>query len=84
MQNKERIKTIKEKLGNSSDIVVREVNETLTYLYLESVSSDDKISNFLLKSIVSYKKVEDILKLLQENIFNSHIYLSHYALDNKS
>ncbi len=73
MQNKERIKTIKEKLGNSSDIVVREVNETLTYLYLESVSSDDKISNFLLKSIVSYKKVEDILKLLQENIFNSHI-----------
>ncbi len=73
MQNKARIKTIKETLGNSSDIVIREVNDNLTYLYLESVSSDDKISNFLLKSIVNITNVKDILKIAKENIFNSHI-----------
>lgn len=73
MQNKKRIETIKNTLGNSSDIVTREVNSNLSYIYLESVSSDDKISNFLMKSIVHYEKIEDLLKALQSNIFNSHI-----------
>lgn len=73
MQNKKRIKTIQEELGNSSDIIVREINDNLCYIYLESVSSDDKISNFLLKSIVHYQKIEDLFKELQSNIYNSHI-----------
>ncbi len=73
MQNKKRIETIKETMGNSSDIVERVVNEKLSYLYLESVSSDDKISNFLLKSIVHCKNFEAILKELKNNIYNSHI-----------
>lgn len=75
MQNKRRIKIIREAMGNSSDIVVREVNDNLSYIYLESVSSDDKISNFLLKSIVQCNNVKDLLKQLQKNIYNSHIEL---------
>lgn len=73
MQNKKRIKSIKEQMGYSSDIVEREINNKLSYVYLESVSSDDKISNFLLKSITRYEKVEDLLKELKSNIYNSHI-----------
>ena len=44
------INNIKEKFGNSSDIVTRSINN-ISYIYLESVSSDDKISDFLNKSI---------------------------------
>ncbi len=73
MQNKKRIKIIKEQMGNSSDIIEREISKKLTYVYLESVSSDDKISNFLLKSIVHYENVEDLFKELKSNIYNSHI-----------
>ena len=75
MQNRRRIKIIEEAMGNSSDIIVREVNDNLSYIYLESVSSDDKISNFLLKSIVQCDNVNDLLKQLQRNIYNSHIEL---------
>ena len=73
MNNKQRISKIKKTLGNSSDIIVRELNDTLAYIYLESVSSDDKISNFLLKSITMLEEFDEIFKLLQKNIFNSHI-----------
>ncbi len=73
MTNREKIKTIKQELGDSADIVEREVNDTLSYLYLESVSSDDKISDFLLKSITKLKDIESTLSLLQKEIYNSHI-----------
>ena len=48
LSTQEQIKTIKENLGNSSDIITRDINNNISYIYLESVSSDDKISNFLL------------------------------------
>lgn len=66
------ISRIKKKLGNSSDIVERQINN-ITYIYLESVSSDDKISNFLNKSITNIKNFNDLLNKLENTIYNSHI-----------
>lgn len=66
------IDMIKKNLGNSSDIVIRNL-ENISYIYLESVSSDDKISNFLLKSITKFVNLDNLFKELQLNIYNSHI-----------
>lgn len=73
--------TIQKMYGNSGDIVTREVNikgTTVGYIYLESVSSDDKVSNFLMKDISSYTKTkklnlfENLLTSLKNSIPNSH------------
>lgn len=48
------ISHIKEMNGNSSDINVRYFNihkEKVAFMFLESVANDDKISNFLGKSL---------------------------------
>ena len=66
------IEKIKNNLGNSSDIVDRKINN-IYYIYLESVSSDDKISNFLNKSITNISTTNDLFKYLKNNIYNSHI-----------
>ena len=66
------IDMIKKNLGNSSDIVIRNL-ENISYIYLESVSSDDKISNFLLKSITKLTNIDNLLEELKSNIYNSHI-----------
>ncbi len=73
MTNEERVKKIKEALGNSSDIVVRKLNDKITYLFLESVSSDDKISDFLLKSVTKWEEEKDLFSILQKEIYNSHL-----------
>lgn len=76
------LKNIENKLGHSSDIVSRIIkidNEKILYIYLESVSSGDKISEFLLKDINWYiknKKInlfENLFKMLKNSILNSHI-----------
>lgn len=67
-----KIKEIKDKLGNSPDIVVRDINN-ISYIYLESVSSDDKISDFINKSIVNINDINDLFSYVKNNIFNSHI-----------
>ena len=69
------INTIKEKYGNSSDIVTRSINN-ISYIYLESVSSDDKISDFLNKSIIDISNIKDLYNLLKNNIYCSHIITS--------
>lgn len=67
--------------GNSSDIVTRTIeknNRKIGYIYLESVSSDDKISNFLNKAIVSMnrkKPFDSFFNLIQNSIFNSKVKL---------
>ena len=75
-------KFIEENLGNSADIVKRkmEVNGTeIGYIYLESVASDDKISNFFMKDISSYIKnkkkpfFDEIFDSLENTIPNSHL-----------
>ena len=78
-----RIEKVFEKLnqmnGNSSDIVTRTIEKKhnkIGYIYLESVSSDDKISNFLNKAIVNIDKkrsFESFYSLIENNIFNSKV-----------
>lgn len=61
---------------NSSDIVTRVIKrdkQKIGYIYLESVSSDDKISNFLNKSIIKVTTFKSLFETLQNKIFNSHI-----------
>lgn len=62
------VKKICNTLGNSSDIVIREY-KNYTYIYLESVSSDDKISDFLNKGLLS----DNYNDLVNNKIYNSHI-----------
>jgi len=65
--------------GKSSDIVTRVIeknNRKIGYIYLESVSSDDKISNFLNKAIVNMDKkkpFDSFFYLIQNSIFNSKV-----------
>ena len=73
-------KIIKEKYGNSSDLVFRYISKfsnSLMYVYLESVSSDDKISDFLVKNISNNNKnlFEDTLSFLKNSIYSSHLYI---------
>ena len=45
---------IKKQFGDSTDLVFRLIKtkeQELMYVYLESVSIDDKVSNFLMKDI---------------------------------
>lgn len=70
------INIVKKKYGNSSDIVTRNINN-ISYIYLESVSSDDKISDFLNKSITNINSVKDLYLLLKNNIYCSHIISSN-------
>ena len=71
--------TINKMNGNSSDIVTRIIeknNKKIGYIYLESVSSDDKISNFLNKAIVNINKkkpFDSFFNLIQNSIFNSKV-----------
>ena len=70
------INYIKEMNNNSSDIVTRKIkkkNKEVGYIYLESVSSDDKISDFLNKSLVSNISFTNVLKNLQNDIYCSHV-----------
>lgn len=79
------IETVFEKINksnsNSSDIVARIIEKDgkrVGYIFLESVSSDDKISDFLNKSIVKLEKkklFESFFSLVQNSIFNSNISL---------
>ena len=65
--------------GNSSDIVTRIIknnNKKIGYIYLESVSSDDKISEFLNKAIINLGKknvFKSFYNLLENSIFSSNI-----------
>jgi len=72
---------IQEMNGNSPDITTRKISigfKKVGYIYLESVSSDDKISDFLVKSITRLKKnsfldnfFTNLYQELKNNIANS-------------
>ena len=66
------IKKIKKELGNCPDIVTRKINN-ISYIYLESVSSDNKISDFLNKSITQITEIEELFKILCNQIYNSNL-----------
>ena len=71
--------TINNMNGKSSDIVTRLLeknNKKIGYIYLESVSSDDKISNFLNKAIVNMNKknpFDSFFNLIENSLFNSKV-----------
>lgn len=71
--------TLNKMNGNSSDIVTRILeknNRKIGYIYLESVSSDDKISDFLNKAIINMNKrrpFDSFFNLIQNSIFNSKV-----------
>ena len=76
----ESINKIKEMNGNSCDISVHEINlnkSKIAYVFLESTSSDDKISDFLGKTLsVEVRKenvFNDLFKYLENTIPNSKI-----------
>lgn len=70
---------IKEMNGNSSDIVTRIIEKNknrVGYIFLESVSSDDKISNFLNKGIIESDKkkfFDSFYNSMKNSIFNSNM-----------
>jgi spore germination protein KA len=74
-------KFIEDNLGNSSDIVKRKIkikNKLIGYVYLESVSSDDKISDFFMKNINIYINnknnfLDKLFESLENSIPNSHV-----------
>jgi len=81
---------IKQEYGNSSDLVFRKINiknESLLFVYLESVSSDDKVSDFLMKDLSDYvknkklKTFDDIFECLKNSIYNSHLFVENKMND---
>ena len=69
---KDAFKHINETTGNSSDIVTRIIKigqKKVGYVYLESVSSDDKISDFLVRGLSWDAKTTNF------NFFNLDLFL---------
>lgn len=81
MKIKDIEKYIKDTYNNSSDLVTRKIkikNNSLLYVYFESVASDDKISNFFMKNISGYVTSDKLITInifekLKNSIPNSHI-----------
>lgn len=73
------LKKIKEMNGNSCDIATRIIEKNknrIGYVFLESVSSDDKISNFLNKGIIESDKkkmFDSFYNSMKNSIFNSNM-----------
>lgn len=74
------IKKIKQDYGQSGDLVTRTIKYkdiSILYVYLESVSSDDKVSDFLVQNISSIIKgknaFNNIFEYLKNTIYNSNL-----------
>jgi len=70
---------VKQMNGSSSDIATRIIEKNknrVGYIFLESVSSDDKISNFLNKGIIESEKkkfFDSFYNSMKNSIFNSNV-----------
>lgn len=72
---------LKTNYHNSSDLIIRKVKKNkILYAFLESVSSDDKISDFMMKYI-SQINTKNLFKNLKNNLPNSHIIISNNLED---
>lgn len=78
-------KKINEMSGSSSDIVTRTIKiaqKKIGYIYLESVSSDDKISDFLVRGLTldarntNFNLFNEIFEQLQNTISNSKLKIA--------
>lgn len=64
------------KICKSPDLNIRIINDNIGYIFLESVSSDDKISNFLVKSIlntINHTSKFNLYKKIKNNFLNSKV-----------
>lgn len=80
----DKLNVIKKDLGNSCDIssrIIKVNGKKIAYIFLESVSSDDKISDFLVKSLNNIKSnlFESLITELKNSIYNSKLTI----LENK-
>lgn len=69
------IEKIKKELNNSTDIssrIIQMNKKKIGYIFLESISSDDKISEFLVKSLTQTKKN------IENSIYNSKLIKIKY------
>lgn len=85
MDTKKFIKDVSSIYGNSKDIITRTIkikNYNISYLFFESVCSDDKISDFLMRSI-NYVKLNSF-KNLFDNLTNTLVNSKIEILKNKS
>lgn len=74
------IENIKNLFGNSNDLnsrIIKIHKKKVGYIFLESVSSDDKISDFLVKSLSKLNNknttFKNLFNELENNIFNSKL-----------
>ncbi len=77
------LENIKKELNNSTDIssrIIKIKNKKIGYIFLESVSSDDKISDFLVKALTNAKPniLENITQELKNTIYNSKLITTNY------
>lgn len=72
-------KYIKNAYHNSSDLITRKIkikNKYILYVFLESVSSDDKISDFMMKKISKITSSTNLFDHLKNSLPNSHVLIS--------
>ncbi len=76
------LSTIKDMNGNSSDITDRKLKigkSEIAYIFLESVSSDDKISDFLVRTLTQNIKsqkmlsIKNIFEIIENDLLNSKV-----------
>ena len=70
------LENIKKELNNSIDIssrIIKNKNKKIGYIFLESVASDDKISDFLVKALTNENK-----KNIKNTIYNSKLITIKY------
>ena len=86
----ENINNIKDLYGNSDDVKSRIITikrRKIAYIYLESVSSDDKISDFLVKNLSDLVKennlnlFSDFFVRLKDTIYNSNLSIINNKKD---
>ena len=74
--------------GNSSDLCVRNLlisGKKICVIYLASVASDDKVSDFLIRSIKNCVEnisfLDDTFKILENSIYNSNLKVDYTFSD---
>jgi spore germination protein KA len=72
--NKINIKKLENINGKSPDLVIRTLNKKISYAFFESVSSDNKISDFLNKALINVNYYFDnVFNKIKSNLYNSKV-----------
>ena len=72
--NKINIKKLEHINGKSPDLVIRTLNKKISYAFFESVSSDNKISDFLNKALININfYFDNVYNRIKNNLYNSKV-----------